>query len=64
MGTGMTTTDPFSGIPDASAEYKGTALATTAERAASEAPRCDKALDTRSEVCPRCFRQHAWLLEG
>jgi hypothetical protein len=24
--------------------------------------RCDKALDTASEVCPRCFSQHTWLL--
>lgn len=25
--------------------------------------RCDKAFDTASEVCPRCFRQHTWLME-
>src|SRR5581483_3810646 len=26
-------------------------------------PRCDRALDTASETCPTCFRQHTWLLE-
>jgi hypothetical protein len=31
------------------------------DRAFPEEDRCDKALDTASEVCPRCFRQHTWL---
>ena len=39
--------------------------ATTREEfAARQDRRCDKALDTASEVCPRCFRQHTWLMEG
>jgi hypothetical protein len=35
-----------------------------AHNRAAEPSRCDKALDTPSEVCPRCFRQHAWLMEN
>lgn len=32
------------------------------EEAAAREKQCDKALDTASEICPRCFRQHAWLM--